>query len=114
MSEKSQIIQFNDFTKLDIRTAKVVEAYDHPNADKLIVLKIDLGSEQRQLIAGLRGYYEPDELVGKQIVVLTNLPPRNMRGMESRGMLLAGVTDDQSSVVLLTLDKELPPGSKVS
>jgi len=114
MASTPQTIQFDDFLKLDLRVAKVTQAELHPKADKLIVLQVDLGSEQRQVIAGLRGYYEPDELVGKQIVVLTNLPPRNMRGLESRGMLLAGVTDDQSSVVLLTLDKELPPGCKVS
>ena len=69
---------------------------------------------QRQIIAGLRQFYEPEALVGKQIVVLTNLPPRNMRGLDSNGMLLAGVTEDQSSVVLLTTDQEMPPGSKIS
>jgi methionyl-tRNA synthetase len=114
MASTPQVIQFDDFLKLDLRVGTIKQAELHPKADKLIVLQVDLGSEQRQIIAGLRGYYEPAALVGKQIVVLTNLPPRNMRGMESRGMLLAGVTDDQSSVVLLTLDQELPPGCKVS
>jgi methionine--tRNA ligase beta chain len=114
MASTPATIQFDEFLKLDLRVGTVKQAELHPKADKLIVLQVDLGSEQRQVIAGLRGYYEPDELVGKQIVVLTNLPPRNMRGLESRGMLLAGVTDDQSSVVLLTLDQELPPGCKVS
>jgi methionine--tRNA ligase beta chain len=111
MASTPATIQFDEFLKLDLRVGTVKQAELHPKADKLIVLQVDLGSEQRQVIAGLRGYYEPDELVGKQIVVL---PPRNMRGLESRGMLLAGVTDDQSSVVLLTLDQELPPGCKVS
>ena len=114
MAETPPTIQFDDFLKLDLRVAIIRQAEAHPKADKLIVLQVDLGSEQRQVIAGLRGHYEPAELVGKQIVVLTNLPPRPMRGLESQGMLLAGVTEDQSSVVLLTTEKELPPGAKVS
>ena len=113
MASKPEI-QFDDFLKLDLRVATIKQAEAHPKADKLIVLQVDLGSEQRQIIAGLRGYYEPGELVGKQIVVLANLPPRNMRGMESNGMLLAAVSEDQSSVVLLTLDKEAAPGWPVS
>ena len=76
--------------------------------------KLTWGGEQRQIIAGLRGYYEPEALVGKQIVVLANLPPRNMRGMDSNGMLLAASNEDHSSVVLLTLDKECAPGWSVS
>jgi len=107
-------IQFDDFLKLDLRVATITKAEAHPRADKLIVLQVDLGTEQRQIIAGLRGFYEPQALVGKQIVVLTNLPPRNMRGMESNGMLLAAVDEDQSSVVLLTTDKEVTPGWSVS
>ncbi len=114
MADNPQTIQFDDFMKLDLRVGTIKQAELHPKADKLIVLQVDLGSEQRQIIAGLRGYYEPEELIGKQIAVLTNLPPRNMRGLESQGMLLAGVSDDQSSVVLLTLDKEMPPGSEIS
>lgn len=107
-------IQFDDFLKLDLRVATIKQAEAHPRADKLIVLQVDLGTEQRQIIAGLRGFYEPQALVGKQIVVLTNLSPRNMRGMESNGMLLAAVDEDQSSVVLLTTDKEVTPGWSVS
>ena len=86
----------------------------HPRADKLIVLQVDLGSQQRQIVAGLRGHYQPQELVGRQIVVLTNLPPRNMRGVESNGMLLAAVSDDQSSVVVLTPERACQPGWRVS
>jgi methionyl-tRNA synthetase len=113
MPDKPQI-QFDDFLKLDLRTATITKAEAHPRADKLIVLQADLGTEQRQIIAGLRGFYEPEALVGKQIVVLTNLPPRNMRGLESNGMLLAAVSTDESSVVLLTTDKEVAPGWGVS
>jgi len=114
MAEEPQTIQFDDFLKLKLRVATIRQAEAHPRADKLIVLQVDLGTEQRQIIAGLRGHYEPEAMVGKQIVVLTNLPPRNMRGMESNGMLLAAVSDDQSSVVLLTPDKEAAPGWAVS
>ena len=113
MPDKPQI-QFDDFLKLDLRVATITKAEAHPRADKLVVLQVDLGTEQRPIIAGLRGFYEPEALVGKQIVVLTNLPPRNMRGLESNGMLLAAVNADQSSVVLLTTDKEVTPGWSVS
>ena len=107
-------IQFEEFLKLDLRVATITQAEAHPRADKLIVLQVNLGTEQRQIIAGLRGYYEPEQLVGRQIVVLTNLPPRQMRGLDSNGMLLAAVSDDEASVVLLTTEKEVAPGMKVS
>ena len=110
------IITYDDFAKLDLRVAKVIEAQNHPNADKLICLKIDLGTEQRQIIAGLRGYYEPAELIGKQIVVVANLVPRTMRGLESAGMLLAAHSKNESgsSLVLITTEKPIGPGSPVS
>lgn len=114
MATVPQTIPFEDFLKLDLRVATITQAEAHPRADKLIVLQVDLGAEQRQVIAGLRGYYQPDELVGRQIVVLTNLPPRQMRGLESNGMLLAAVSEDQSQVVLLTTEKEVACGMKVS
>ena len=110
----AEMIQFDDFLKLEMRVATVTQAEAHPKADKLIVLQIDLGGEQRQIIAGLRGHYEPEQLVNKQIVVVTNLAPRMMRGLESNGMLLAASTEDQSRVVLLTPDQALPPGASVS
>ena len=110
----AETIQFDDFLKLDMRVATVTKAEAHPKADKLIVLQIDLGGEQRQIIAGLRGYYEAEQLVNKQVVVVTNLAPRMMRGLESTGMLLAGVTQGQSQVVLLTPDQPVPPGTSVS
>ena len=114
MASTPPTIQFDDFLKLDLRVATVKQAEAHPRADKLIVLQVDLGSEQRQIIAGLRGHYEPEALVGRQIVVLTNLPPRNMRGLESNGMLLAAASDDQSIVVVLTTENDVTPGMKVS
>jgi len=114
MSEKPEVIEFADFMKLDLRVAKVLDAYDHPNADKLIVLKIDLGTEQRQICAGLRGHYEPQSLIGRLIVVVANLAPRMMRGEESKGMLLAASTQDHSRIILLQPDAEIEPGSAVS
>jgi methionine--tRNA ligase beta chain len=114
MADTSQTIQFDDFLKLDLRVVTVKQAEAHPKADKLLILQVDLGSEQRQVIAGLRGYYEPEQLVGRQIVVLTNLPPRKMRGLDSNGMLLAAVTPGETMVVVLGPEKEVPPGTKVS
>ena len=110
-------ISFDDFLKLDIRTARVVEVSDHPNADKLIVLQIDLGGEKRQIIAGLKPHLDdPQTLVGRNIVVVTNLEPRKMRGLESNGMLLAATfqADGTQQVICLTTDGEVPPGSAVS
>lgn len=113
MSEQPDVIGFEDFVKVDLRVAKVIEAYDHPNADKLIVLKIDLGTEQRQICAGLRGHYEPETLVGRQIVVVANLAPRMMRGQESQGMLLAASDAEHTQVILVGPDAEIAPGSSV-
>ncbi len=110
----AEMIQFDDFAKLDLRIGTITKAEAHPNADKLIVMQVDLGAEQRQLIAGLRGYYEPAALVGRQIVVVANLAPRNMRGLDSHGMLLAAVSDDRTQVVFITTEKACPAGLKVS
>ena len=114
MSDAPATIPFDDFIKLDLRIAKVIEAKEHPNADRLLVMQVDLGTEQRQLVAGLKGYYEPAELVGKLIVVVANLAPRKMRGEESHGMLLAASTEGHSQVILLTPMSDIAPGSKVS
>jgi tRNA-binding protein len=107
-------INFDDFAKIDLRVARVLEAKPHPNADRLLVLQIDLGADHRQIVAGIRGYYEPDQLVGKSIVVVKNLAPRTMRGETSQGMLLAASNEDRSQVILLTPMAEIPPGAKVS
>ena len=116
MAEGADTITYEDFAKLDIRVARVLEVSDHPNADKLILLQIDLGPlGQRQIVAGLKPYYpDPQVLAGKDIVVVANLAPRTMRGQTSHGMLLAGSSDDRQRVVILTSDEPLEPGSKVS
>lgn len=92
---------------LNIKVAEVKEVKDHPNADKLYVLQIDLGSEKRQIVAGLKAHYEKEELIGKHICVLTNLKPAKLRGEESNGMLLAA-TDDEGVVKALLAPKSSP------
>ena len=116
MCEDKATISYEDFSRLDLRVARVIEANDHPNADKLICLKIDLGGEHREIIAGLRGYYEPSELVGREIVVVANLAPRKMRGLESHGMLLAASTENEQgrTLVLLTTEKPIGAGAVIS
>ena len=116
MCENKATISYEDFCKLDLRVAKVIEAENHPDADKLICMKIDLGGEHRQIIAGLRGYYEPSELIGKEIVVVANLAPRKMRGIESHGMLLAASSesDGERSLVILTTEKPIGAGAAIS
>lgn len=109
-----EVITIDDFAKVKLRVAKVLEAKEHPNADKLLVLKVDLGSEQRQICAGIRAYYKPEDLVGRNIVVVSNLAPRMMRGEESNGMLLAASPADRSQVVVLTTASDIAAGSAVS
>lgn len=109
-------ISYDDFAKLDIRTAKVLAVRDHPNADKLYVVDIDLGDQKRTVIAGLKPYMTPESLVGKTVAVLANLEPRKMRGLESNGMLLAASYTEGADrkVVVLTTDGPVPSGSPVS
>ena len=106
------MITIKEFEQVDIRVAAVKSAEPHPNADKLLVLRIDAGeSEERTIVAGLKGHYTCEELVGKQIVVVVNLQPVKLRGVESNGMLLAATDGDR--VVLLTTDKEVSAGCKI-
>lgn len=109
-------ITFDDFVKVDLRVATILAAEPHPNADRLLKLQIDLGFEQRQICAGIKQYYEPEALVGRQIIVVANLAPRAIRGEQSNGMLLAGsakADDKVENVILLTPEKPLPAGSTV-
>ncbi|MCO6437833.1 MAG: methionine--tRNA ligase subunit beta [Phycisphaerae bacterium] len=107
-------ITFDDFVKVQLRVGKVIEAKAHPNADKLLILRVDLGTEQRQICAGLRAYYAPEQLMGKNLIIVTNLAPRMMRGEESNGMLLAASSPDKSRVIVLTTDEPIEPGSTIS
>lgn len=107
------MISFEEFQKLDLRIGKVLEAESIEGSEKLLKLKVDLGKEKRQLVAGIAKSYSPDDLIGKEIVVVANLKPKTIFGFESQGMLLAARTED-NKIVLLIPDKELPSGSKVS
>ena len=108
----SSEITIDDFLRVDLRVGTIRKAEPHPNADRLVVLSVDLGEEQeRQLVAGIRAHYEPETLVGKQIVVVANLKPAKLRGVESRGMILAA--SDDSGVHVLAPDVPTAPGAKV-
>lgn len=114
MTEQPQdVITIGDFARVKLRVARVVEAREHPNADKLIVLTVDLGDHQRQICAGLKGHYTPEQLVGKNLVVVANLAPRMMRGEESQGMLLAASDADHTRVVIIAPESDIPPGAAV-
>jgi tRNA-binding protein len=114
METTTSTIQYDDFAKLDLRVATVLECKPHPNADKLLVLQIDLGTEKRQICAGLRQHYQPEDLVGKQIIVVQNLEPRTMRGEPSQGMLLAATDPATAKVIVITVAGEVAAGSKVN
>jgi tRNA-binding protein len=104
-------INYDHFAQLDLRIAKVLEAREHPNANKLLLLKIAVGDVEKQIVAGIRGHYEPASLVGRLIVIVNNLEPAMIRGEESNGMLLAA--SDGTSVVLLQPDRDIAAGSRV-
>jgi methionyl-tRNA synthetase len=104
-------IPYDDFAKLELRVATVLAAREHPNADKLLLLTIDVGDQQKQIVAGIRGHYQPQDLVGRQIVVVNNLQEAVLRGEESHGMLLAA--SDAEGIVLLRPDRPCQAGAVV-
>lgn len=106
----SDLISFADFQKLDLRVACILAAEPVEGADRLLKLQVDLGTEKRQLVAGIAEHYMPEALIGKQVIVVTNLEPATIRGVESQGMVLAGSGD---SVVLATLETEMPLGTQI-
>jgi methionyl-tRNA synthetase len=109
-----EVIHIDDFAKVVLKTALVTSAEPHPNADRLIKLTVSVGDEgERTICAGIRQWWKPEDLVGKTIVIVANLAPRMMRGIESRGMLLA-VQDEQSGVVPLTTMLPATQGLRVS
>lgn len=105
------MIAYEDFAKLDLRVGRVVLAERVQGSEKLLRIEVELGTEKRQLVAGIGKTYAPEEVLGKKIVVLTNLEPRKMMGLESQGMLLAAW--EEKEVVLLTVDREIKEGAKV-
>jgi len=100
-----------DFKKLELRVAEIKEANDHPNADKLLVLTLDLGDRKKQVVAGIKNFYSKEELIGKQVIVVDNLDPAVLRGVESQGMILAG--SDEGSLSIISPEKKLKLGSIV-
>src|SRR5438876_8309320 len=108
-STTQMTITYDDFAKLELRVATIVEAKIHPNADKLLVLQVDLGGEKRQICAGIRAFYTPEQLVGKQVVVVANLEPRPLRGEISQGMLLAATDPASGRVVIITPKEPVAP-----
>ena len=104
-------ISIEQFFEVDLRVAKIVSAEKIENADKLLKLMVDVGEERRQLVAGIAQDYETDSLVGKLIIVVTNLEPARIRGVESQGMLLAAT--DGNDVILLTTDKKANSGAPI-
>jgi len=106
-----QLLDIQDFAKVELKVAAVIEAEKVEGADKLLKLIIDIGSEKRQIVAGIAKHYSPEELVGKKIVVVTNLKPAKLRGIESNGMLLAA--SDENTVSILTPLRDVAIGSKI-
>jgi len=111
-SPTSPEITIDDFVKVDLRVAQILVAERVPKADKLLRLEVDLGYEKRQILAGIAQYYEPEKLVGRKIVIVANLAPRKMRGLESNGMLLAASLPDGAPVLAGFLET-VPLGSRL-
>ncbi|MBI4992052.1 MAG: methionine--tRNA ligase subunit beta [Candidatus Harrisonbacteria bacterium] len=106
------MINFEDFQKVELRVAKILGAEQVEGSDKLLKLQVDLGEEKRQIIAGVGRVYEPESLLGREIVIVANLESRMLMGLESQGMLLAA--SDEGGPVILMPDKEVLPGTKIS
>jgi len=105
------MVTIDDFRKIDLRIAEIKEVNDHPNADKLLILTVDLGESKKQVVAGIKKFYSKEELLGKQVVLVDNLEPAILRGVESQGMILAGA--DENILAILSPEKKLKLGSIV-
>ncbi len=103
------MITYDEFRKIEIKAAKIKEVTPHPNADRLYVVKVDLGDSERQVVAGIRAAYTPEDLIGRQVAVIVNLEPAVIRGVESQGMLLAA--SDENGLAILITQKEVKNGS---
>ena len=106
------VIEFDDVAKVKLKTARIKVAEPVDGADRVLRLEVEIGRETRQIIAGIAKFYEPEALVGKMIVVVSNLQPRTIRGLESNGMLLAA--KKKKKLTLVTLDDDFPSGAEVS
>ena len=108
-----ETIKFSEWDKFDLRVGKILKAENIEGADKLYKVTVDLGKEKRILIAGLKPYYKPEELKNKICIVFTNLEPRKIKGIDSQGMILAAVSEDESQVRLLQPDNKIELGSRI-
>ncbi len=104
-------ITYEEFSKLDIRVAKIITVERIKGYKKIVKAKIDLGNEERELVVGGAEYYQPEDLIGKVVIILANLQPRKIAGIESEGMLLAADVDDKP--IWLTIDGDAPLGSRI-
>lgn len=107
------MINYDEFSKIELRAGKVLSAERVEGSEKLLKLEIDLGSEKRQIIGGIGKVYQPEDLIGKEIIIVANLEPRKLMGLESQGMLLAA-HDENGAPVLLMPDRPVQPGSAIS
>jgi methionyl-tRNA synthetase len=114
IANMADMIKYNDFAKLDLRVATIKKVEDIEGADKLYKLEVEIGNEKRTIVAGIKEHYKKEELKAKQVVVVCNLESRKMKGIESQGMLLAAVSDDHSKVILISPEKKVDSGYKVS
>jgi methionyl-tRNA synthetase len=112
-AQQPQHITIDDFVKVDLRVAQILVAERVPKADKLLRLEVDLGYEKRQILAGIAQYYEPEKLVGRKIIIVANLAPRKLRGLESNGMLLAASLPPDGAPVLAGFLEEVPLGARL-
>ncbi len=110
--EHKEPVSIDDFSKLELRVVTVEQAEQHPNADKLLVLTVRMGPETRTVVSGIKEHYDPSDLVGKKLVLVANLKPVKLRGIESQGMILSGEGPD-GALGLVTLERDLPDGSGV-
>jgi methionyl-tRNA synthetase len=106
-------IGIEDFAKVELRVAQILVAERIPKADKLLRLEVDLGYEKRQILAGIAQYYEPEKLIGRKVVIVANLAPRKMRGLESNGMIVAASLGDQGTPVLAGFLEDVPVGARL-
>ena len=105
------MVSIEEFKKLELKVAEIVSVAPHPQADRLYVLDIKIGDARKQIVAGIRKYYSEEELKGKKIVIVDNLEPAVIRGIESQGMLLAASTDEDLTIVIP--ERPIPDGAKV-
>ena len=111
--ETKELITIDDFAKVELKVGTVVSCEKHPKADRLLVEQVDLGDETRQIVSGIAKFFSPQEMVGRKVIVVSNLKPAKLRGVESQGMILCAASDDDSALDLATICKDLPNGTTV-